>query len=105
MAPAPRWPHRDPMTTAASAFCYASRCSSGRIEGGPEALRDRTVFTLHPHQTIFNVSASAIVELPEAMPPQRAVLAANMNRNRLRRLRLRRAGRTSKDCHHAKRSA
>jgi NADPH:quinone reductase-like Zn-dependent oxidoreductase len=50
----------------------------GRIEGGAEALRGRTVFALHPHQSLFNIPASAIVELPETLPPQRAVLAANM---------------------------
>jgi NADPH:quinone reductase-like Zn-dependent oxidoreductase len=50
----------------------------GRIEGGTEALRGRTVFTLHPHQTHFNIPASAAVMLPENLPPQRAVLAANM---------------------------
>ena len=50
----------------------------GRIEGGPEALRERTVFTLHPHQNFFNIPASAAVVLPENLPPQRAVLAANM---------------------------
>ena len=50
----------------------------GRIEGGPEALRGRTVFTLYPHQNFFNIPASAAVVLPENLPPQRAVLAANM---------------------------
>jgi hypothetical protein len=50
----------------------------GRIEGGTEALRGKTVFALYPHQSVFNISASAIVELPEVLPPQRAVLAANM---------------------------
>lgn len=50
----------------------------GRIEGGPEALRGKTVFALHPHQTIFNIATNAVVELREALPPQRAVLAANM---------------------------
>jgi NADPH:quinone reductase-like Zn-dependent oxidoreductase len=50
----------------------------GRIEDGPEALRDRTIFVLHPHQTIFNVPASTAVELPEKLPPRRALLAANM---------------------------
>ena len=38
MAPPLRWPHREGMTTAASAFCYASRRSSGRIEGGPNGV-------------------------------------------------------------------
>jgi hypothetical protein len=50
----------------------------GRIEGGTEALRGRTVFTLHPHQNLFNIPASAAMVLPENLPPQRAVLAANM---------------------------
>jgi Zn-dependent alcohol dehydrogenase len=50
----------------------------GRVEGGAEALRGKTVFALYPHQSVFNISASAVVELPEVLPPQRAVLAANM---------------------------
>jgi hypothetical protein len=50
----------------------------GRIEDGSPALRNRTVFALHPHQTVFNVAAGAVVELPDTLPPRRAVLAANM---------------------------
>jgi len=50
----------------------------GRIEGGPEGFSGRTVFTLHPHQDLFNIPASAAIVLPENLPPQRAVLAANM---------------------------
>ena len=50
----------------------------GVIEGGAEASRGRTVFTLHPHQNFFNIPASAAVVLPDNLPPQRAVLAANM---------------------------
>jgi 2-desacetyl-2-hydroxyethyl bacteriochlorophyllide A dehydrogenase len=50
----------------------------GRIEAGTEALLGRTVFTLHPHQNVFNIPASAAVVLPQNLPPQRAVLAANM---------------------------
>jgi NADPH:quinone reductase-like Zn-dependent oxidoreductase len=50
----------------------------GRIEGGTEALLGRTVFTLHPHQNFFNIPAGAAVVLPQNLPPQRAVLAANM---------------------------
>ena len=50
----------------------------GRVEGGADALRGRTVFTLHPHQNLFNIPASAAVALPDNLPPQRAVLAANM---------------------------
>jgi 2-desacetyl-2-hydroxyethyl bacteriochlorophyllide A dehydrogenase len=50
----------------------------GRVESGVERLRGKTVFALHPHQSVFNIAANTIVELPEALPPQRAVLAANM---------------------------
>lgn len=51
---------------------------AGRVESGAERLRGKNIFALHPHQNLFNVPASAIVELPETLPPQRAVLAANM---------------------------
>jgi hypothetical protein len=50
----------------------------GRIESGAEALRGHTVFTLHPHQNFFNIPANAAMVLPDNLPPQRAVLAANM---------------------------
>jgi NADPH:quinone reductase-like Zn-dependent oxidoreductase len=50
----------------------------GRIEAGAQDLIGRTVFTLHPHQDLFNIPASAAMPLPENLPPQRAVLAANM---------------------------
>ena len=50
----------------------------GRVEGGPEHLRNLDVFTLHPHQVRFNLPAEAVVPLPAGVSPQRAVLAANM---------------------------
>jgi len=50
----------------------------GRVEGGAADLIGRTVFTLHPHQNFFNIRADAAVRLPQNLPPQRAVLAANM---------------------------
>jgi NADPH:quinone reductase-like Zn-dependent oxidoreductase len=50
----------------------------GRVEAGAQDLIGRTVFTLHPHQNLFNIPASAAVLLPDNLPPQRAVLAANM---------------------------
>ena len=52
--------------------------TAGRVEAGPTELRGRTVFTLHPHQNLFNFPADAAVPLPDNVPPQRAVLAANM---------------------------
>ncbi len=50
----------------------------GIVEEGPERLAGRTIFCLHPHQDRFRVPASAVHVLPESLPPQRAVLAANM---------------------------
>jgi NADPH:quinone reductase-like Zn-dependent oxidoreductase len=50
----------------------------GRIEDGPPSLRDRVVFALHPHQSLFTLPAEAAVPVPDGVPPARAVLAANM---------------------------
>jgi NADPH:quinone reductase-like Zn-dependent oxidoreductase len=50
----------------------------GRVEDGPRDLADRLVFSLHPHQSAFLVPEDAVRLLPEAVPPRRAVLAANM---------------------------
>lgn len=52
--------------------------SVGRIEQGPRELRGRTVFALYPHQTRYVVPANAVHVVPEDVPPQRAVLAANL---------------------------
>ena len=48
----------------------------GRVEGG--TADQRIVFSLHPHQSLFTISANAVVPVPERVPPRRAVLAANM---------------------------
>jgi NADPH:quinone reductase-like Zn-dependent oxidoreductase len=50
----------------------------GRVGQGPAELVGRAVFALHPHQDAFNVPAGAVLTLPEGLPPERAVLAANM---------------------------
>lgn len=50
----------------------------GMVELGPAELRGRTVFTLHPHQTLFDVPESAAVPVPANVPASRAVLGANM---------------------------
>lgn len=52
--------------------------SVGRVEEGTEELQGRTVFCLYPHQTAYVVPASAVVALPAGIPPERAVLAANL---------------------------
>ena len=50
----------------------------GRVEVGPEPLEGRVVFCLHPHQTAFIVPATAATPLPDGLPAERAVLAANL---------------------------
>jgi threonine dehydrogenase-like Zn-dependent dehydrogenase len=50
----------------------------GRVEEGPAELKSRLCFALYPHQTVFNLPAENIVPLPEGLPAERAVLAANM---------------------------
>ena len=50
----------------------------GHVESGADDLVGRTVFSLYPHQSYFNIPASAALVLPENLPPRRAVLAANM---------------------------
>ena len=52
--------------------------SVGRVERGPDALAGRRVFVLYPHQTRYAVPAEAVHVLPERVPPERAVLAANL---------------------------
>jgi NADPH:quinone reductase-like Zn-dependent oxidoreductase len=50
----------------------------GLVERGPAALAGRVVFTLYPHQSVFNVPADAVAPVPRQVPAARAVLAANM---------------------------
>ena len=52
--------------------------SVGRIERGPRDLQDRTVFVLYPHQTRYVVPAQSVHVLPDDVPPERAVLTANL---------------------------
>lgn len=50
----------------------------GQIEQGPRGLKDRKIFVLFPHQTRYVVPAQSVYVLPDTVPPQRAVLAANL---------------------------
>ncbi|WP_433047957.1 dehydrogenase [Dactylosporangium sp. CS-033363] len=50
----------------------------GVVEEGPEDLRGRAVFCLYPHQTEYVVPRSAVVPLPDGLPPRRAVLAGTV---------------------------
>lgn len=48
----------------------------GEVQEGE--LAGRRVFALHPHQTEFRLPAEVLIPLPPGLPPERAVLAANM---------------------------
>ena len=50
----------------------------GIVERGAAAWCGRNVFVLYPHQTRYVVPAYAVHALPADVPPERAVLAANM---------------------------
>ncbi len=50
----------------------------GVVEEGPDDLRGRTVFCLHPHQTRYVVPADAVVPVPAGVPARRAVLAGTV---------------------------
>jgi hypothetical protein len=50
----------------------------GRVEAGPAELQNATVFTLHPHQSVFTLPAAAVFPVASHIAPGRAVLAANM---------------------------
>jgi threonine dehydrogenase-like Zn-dependent dehydrogenase len=51
-------------------------CSVGRVTEGEMA--GRMVFALFPHQTRYRLPEQALTPLPDALPAERAVLAANM---------------------------
>lgn len=50
----------------------------GIVEDGPEALRGRRVFCLHPHQDRFLAPAAMCIPVPDGVTDHRAVLGANM---------------------------
>jgi threonine dehydrogenase-like Zn-dependent dehydrogenase len=50
----------------------------GVVEHGPAHLVGRQVFVLYPHQTCYVVPIEAVHVLPDEVPPERAVLAANL---------------------------
>ena len=51
-------------------------CNVGRVTEGH--LAGRHIFALYPHQTWYRLPEDSLALLPEALPPERAVLAANM---------------------------
>jgi threonine dehydrogenase-like Zn-dependent dehydrogenase len=70
-----RAPFQEGSFPAPLKYGYAS---VGVVEQGPPTLLGRAVFCLYPHQTRYVVPVEALHPLPEGLPPERAVLAANM---------------------------
>jgi threonine dehydrogenase-like Zn-dependent dehydrogenase len=52
--------------------------SVGVVSRGPAELLHKAVFCLHPHQTEYVVPRDAVTPVPESVPPERAILAANL---------------------------
>ena len=52
--------------------------SVGQVLEGPDPLLGRTVFCLYPHQDRYCVPATDVTPVPDAVPTDRAVLAATM---------------------------
>jgi NADPH:quinone reductase-like Zn-dependent oxidoreductase len=50
----------------------------GRVIAGSDELTGRHVFCLFPHQSLYCIAQEQALPLPDAVPPARAVLAANM---------------------------
>jgi threonine dehydrogenase-like Zn-dependent dehydrogenase len=50
----------------------------GVVEAGPTELIGHNVFALHPHQERFVLPARELTLLPDALPPRRATLSANV---------------------------
>jgi 2-desacetyl-2-hydroxyethyl bacteriochlorophyllide A dehydrogenase len=53
-------------------------CAVGVVEAGPAERIGERVFCLHPHQDRFLAPVAMCLPLPPGLPPERAVLAANM---------------------------
>ncbi|NCQ24064.1 MAG: dehydrogenase [Rhodobacteraceae bacterium CG17_big_fil_post_rev_8_21_14_2_50_63_15] len=68
---------RAPMQEGAFPFPVKYGYSAvGRIESGSD--KGRIIFALHPHQDRFACPLAMAVPVPATVPPERAVLAANM---------------------------
>lgn len=52
--------------------------SVGIVREGPAELCGQAVFCLYPHQSIYIVPSAAVIPIPPTVPPERAVLAANL---------------------------
>ncbi|SIT07635.1 hypothetical protein SAMN05421759_11424 [Roseivivax lentus] len=52
-------------------YCAVGRATEGSFAG-------RAVFALHPHQDRFRMAEAMLTPLPDALPPERGILGANM---------------------------
>jgi 2-desacetyl-2-hydroxyethyl bacteriochlorophyllide A dehydrogenase len=70
-----RCPHQEGDFPAPVKYGYSS---VGRVIRGQSELQGCVVFCLYPHQSAFVVPAVAVVPVPDGVPPERAVLGANL---------------------------
>ena len=70
-----RCPFQEGAFPAPIKYGYAS---VAEVEDGPEALHGKRVFCLYPHQDRYVVPVDAVLPVPQSVPEERAVLAANM---------------------------
>jgi NADPH:quinone reductase-like Zn-dependent oxidoreductase len=70
-----RAPHQAGSLPGPVKYGYAN---VGRVIAGSEEHQGKRVFCLFPHQSLYAVASDQVLQLPEAVPSARAVLAANM---------------------------
>ena len=70
-----RCPFQEGAFPAPLKYGYAS---VGVVEAGAAPLLGRRVFCLYPHQDRYIVPEASVIPIPDAVPSERAVLAANM---------------------------
>lgn len=68
-------PHQEGQLPGPVKYGYSN---VGRVSAGPSDSVGQLVFCLYPHQTRYIVPYAAVVPLPSGVPPERAVLAANL---------------------------
>jgi len=73
--PLMRCPHQEGDFPGPVKYGY---CSVGEVDAGPDDWIGRRVFCLYPHQDRYIVPVDALVPVPDAVPSERAVLAANL---------------------------
>ena len=50
----------------------------GKVIEGSKAYKGKNVYTLFPHQTLYSLKESEVVEIPKLIPLKRCLLTANM---------------------------